>query len=499
MNISIYWQLFKRRIPLVVFLTGIGSVLGVSLALSLPAVFRAQATLIVESGQIPDELASTTVQTGEVEALEIIRQRILSRDVLLDMANDLDIYEGAVGVGADEKVADLRSRIEILTRGGQVRRAARDATIVTVGFSSENPRLTADTVNVIVTLILQTNVEMRTSVARQTLDFFNQEVAGLEEDLQQVSAQILDFQENNLESMPDSLDFRRSQQASLQERLIRLEREQSALQDRRAQFVTFFETTGSVTVADTSNNRTPTRALRPAELRLAALRDEYSAMIGILSENNPRMVLLRSQIEVAEEEVSLLPELSDDLVSDEDTQASLFDIQLADLDAQIAYIEEQKTATEGQMVQINQTIAATPSNAVTLGALERTYTNLQDQYNQAVANRARAETGSMIESLSRGQRITVVEQAVAPQDPSSPNRPVVAAAGFSGGLFLALAIIFLLEFLNRKIRHPADIEKAMGKPLSLRCGWCSFAFLASSSWAEGCGMSIKMSNLCSPY
>lgn len=85
MDLYTFWQLFLRRVPLVIFLTVAGGLIGLWLALTLPPVYRTQAVLIVESGQIPDELAASTVQTGDIEALEIIRQQIISRDVLLDL------------------------------------------------------------------------------------------------------------------------------------------------------------------------------------------------------------------------------------------------------------------------------------------------------------------------------------------------------------------------------------------------------------------------------
>ncbi len=463
MDFSIYWQLFRRRIPMILLLVTIGGAAGLWLALSLPPQFRTEAVLIVESGQIPDELAASTVQTGEIEALQIIRQRIMSREVLLEMANDVGIYADNPGLGADEKVADLRARIGIETRGGPVRRTVADATIVNVSFTAPTARMTADTVNQIVTLILQTNVEMRTSVARQTLDFFNQEVERFEQELTQVSSQILNFQESNLEALPDSLEFRRNRQAGLQERLIQLEREQATLQDRRAQLVTFFETTGSTLIDGPGNTqRSVAIRLRPEEQNLADLQTELASLSAVLSENNPRIVLLRSRIEAAEALVANLPSLDEEDGTSGETETSLYDVQLADLDAQILYIEDQKSATEAQMNEINRTIQATPGNAVTLSSLERTYANLQEQYNQAVANKARAETGSMIEALSRGQRITVVEQAVPPAQPSSPNRPLILAGGIGFGLFLALAIALLLELLNRTIRHPNDLQKGLG-------------------------------------
>jgi len=463
MDFSVYWQLFRRRIPMFILFVTICGGGGLWLAMTLPPQYQTQAVLIVETGQIPDELAASTVQTGEIEALQIIRQRILSRAVLLEMANKIGVYDDDLRLGVDEKVVDLRERIDIQTRGGEARRGVSDATIVTVGFTAPNPAMTASMVNEIVTIILQTNVEMRTSVARQTFEFFDQEVARLELELTEINSQILTFQENNIDSLPDSIEFRRERQVSLQERLLQLEREQATLNDRRAQLVTLFETTGSILLDGQANSQgVAFQRLRPEEQNLADLKAEMSSLSAVLSPNNPRIVLLQSRIEAAEALVAALPVINATDGENTDTQTSLFDLQMTDVDAQILYIEDQKAATQAQMAEIDRSIEATPGNAVSLSTLERTAENLREQYNQAIANKARAETGSMIEALSRGQRISVVEQAVPPTTPSSPNRPLVLAAGIGLGLFLAAALAFLLEILNRSVRHPKDIQKGLG-------------------------------------
>ena len=76
--------------------------------------------------------------------------------------------------------------------------------------------------------------------------------------------------------------------------------------------------------------------------------------------------------------------------------------------------------------------------------------------------RGYAETGDLIEALSRGQRVSIIEQAVAPGQPESPNRPLIAAAGVGGGVALGLALVLLLELLNRAIRRPVDLTKGLG-------------------------------------
>lgn len=458
MEFEYYWRIFRKHLPYIVILTALGTVVGLVIALALPPVYRSQATLIVESEQIPGDLAASTVRTGEIEALQIIRQRILSRDILLELANDLDLYADREDMIADDKVEDLRARIEIITPRGQVPRGERAATIVTVGFEADSAAQSAHTANEVVTLILQENVRMRTNVARQTLEFFTQEVDRLEQSLSRVSSQILNFQENNLDALPDSMEFRRGQQAALQERLTQLEREKSALQERRDQLATLFETTGQTSLTDRGR---PGRAqARPEEQQLAELRSEYARLSATLSANHPRMILLASQIDAAAAAVAALPTAAAG-DNGQGLELSLYDIQVADINAQISYIEDQHAASEARMQEIARTIEATPGNAVTLASMERNYANLQEQYNLAVANKARAETGSMIESLSRGQRITVVEQAVPPEAPLSPNRPVIALGGLFAGLLIGVCLLLVRELLNRAVRRPQDLETGL--------------------------------------
>jgi len=76
LDLRFYFSLFLRRIHYFLIALALGSAVGITLAIVLPPVFRAEAMLIVESQQIPDELAATTVQTETSEQLQIIQQRM---------------------------------------------------------------------------------------------------------------------------------------------------------------------------------------------------------------------------------------------------------------------------------------------------------------------------------------------------------------------------------------------------------------------------------------
>lgn len=457
MDLRFYLSLFLRRLHWFLLLLAVGSGIGITLARVLPPVYVASAKLVVEAEQIPDDLAPTTVRTEPTEQLQIIQQRILARDTLIDMANRLQIYGGqshAVGLEPDKIVADLRERIAIGVSGSTSTRGPAQATLVTVSFEAPSSALAASVANEVVTLILKENVEMRTAVARQTLDFFDQEVTRLDKALAEKGAVILAFKEKNKDALPDSLDFRRNQQAAAQERLLQLERDRAALQDRRDRLVRIYEETGTI------DSAVPGAKLTPEQQQLKTLQDTLAAQLIVLSPENPKIKMLQAQIAALEKTVTA--QSAGGATAASGQALSAYELQLADLDGQLTYLDTQRKQIEAELKALQTSIEATPANAITLDTLQRDYDNIQIQYNQAVANKARAETGDTIEALSKGQRISVIEQAVPPREPEKPNRPVIAAAGVGGGLVLGFGLVLLLELLNRAIRRPADLTAKLG-------------------------------------
>lgn len=452
MDLKFYLSLFLRRLPYFLVMLALGSVIGFALATVLPPRYVAAARLLVESEQIPSALATSTVTTQASEQLEIIEQRIMTRANLLELANRLEIYKGVSGMSADDIVEDMRARVNIASTGGDGGRGPAQATLVNVSFDAKTPELATLVANEFVTLILQENVSIRTGVAGQTLDFFVQEVARLDKELGDRGASILEFKQANKEALPDSLDFRRSQQAAAQERVLQMERDEATLKDRRTRLVTLYETTGQV--------ETVTETQTPEQKQLQGLRDQLSSLLAVLSPTNPRVKILQTQIASLEKVVTA--QAAGNSASAAGSGLSAYEVQLADLDGQLSFIKDEKAQISTQMEELRQTIEATPRNAIALDTLERDYANVRAQYDQAVANKAQAETGDLIETLAKGQRISVIEQAVAPREPASPNRPLIAAGGVGLGAGLGLGLVLLLEMMNRAIRRPIELTNKLG-------------------------------------
>lgn len=456
MDLRFYLLILLRRLPWFLLMLVIGTAAGLTVARILPASYVSQARLVVESEQIPGTLAASTVKTDTNEQLQIIQQRILSRENLLDMANRLNIYSGNPDrLSPDQMVQDLRTRTTLAITGGALPRRAVQATLITVGFQAPTSQMAASVANDLVTMILREDVSMRTGIARQTLDFFQQEVSRLNGELTRISGELLAFKEQNQGALPETLDFRRNQLSVLQTRVQDVDRLEAQLRDRRAQLERLKASASQSGALPPSSNQTPEQA------RLQALRQELSQAEAVLASNHPRVAMLQAQIRAQEKIVS--DQLAASGLGEADAgPTSLFDLQIADVDAQIAAAEEQRSQATASIAALQASIEATPANAVRIDSLTRDYSNIQAQYNDAVIKRARAETGEVIESLSKGQKISVIEQAVAPNRPNKPNRLMIAAIGAGVGLVLGLAVAVLPVLLTPRIRRPSEIVNRLG-------------------------------------
>jgi uncharacterized protein involved in exopolysaccharide biosynthesis len=233
---------------------------------------------------------------------------------------------------------------------------------------------------------------------------------------------------------------------------LQLDREEAVLKDRRTRLVQIYEQTGQVDAGPAANQT-------PEQRQLADLQDEMSQMLSVLSPENPRVKMLASQIEALEKKVAGQLAAGGQAAGQ---GLSVYDLQLADIDGQLSFIETQRSQIRDELENLRITIEATPGNAIAIDTLERNYANTRAQYDLAVANLARAQTGDVIEALAKGQRISIIEQATAPREPESPNRPLIAIGGVGAGVALGFGVILLMELLNTAIRRPQDLTAKLG-------------------------------------
>jgi polysaccharide biosynthesis transport protein len=201
-------------------------------------------------------------------------------------------------------------------------------------------------------------------------------------------------------------------------------RELAGLRDRRQRLADLYDRTGRLGPS--------LGPVSPEQAELDELRQELASALVLYSPQNPRVRALQTQ--VAALEGAVREQMGGGFG---ENGLSAFDLQVADIDGQIDFLAEQKTLLVTELAEIAASIEATPANAIALGKLRSDYENLRLQYDQATLSLADARMGDRIEVTSRGQRISVIEDAAAPSAPAEPNRNLVIAAGFGAGVVLS--------------------------------------------------------------
>lgn len=445
-DMRFFLTVFLRRLPLFSTVVVVCTALALAVAVLLPPVYRAEALLVVESPQIPGELASTTVQTGAAEQLQIIQQRMLSRSQMLDLAQSLGAYRGQ-RLDPAQIVNDMRARTQMTILEGRDR-----ATLVRLAFDAAEPQMAADGASALVNFILEENVALRTRAAAQTVDFFQLELQRLGDELDRRSALIARFKLENRDALPENLPAFRARQAELEDRLADLATERRRLAAERTAYVERYERTGRVEVIVEDR-------YAPFLRRLAALQDELDTVLAGESAQAPRAVGLRGRIAAVERSINA--QLAAEGMATGGASA-IHERQLSTIDQRDGDLADRMAETEALLSEVNTRIQAALEAQLRLDVLERDYETTQAQYGMALERVAAAETGDLIEVQARGQRITVIEQVVVPEKPASPNRALIAIGGLVGGIAAGVMLLWLLERLNQTIRRPADLGRHLG-------------------------------------
>jgi polysaccharide chain length determinant protein (PEP-CTERM system associated) len=444
-DLTFYWALFLRRLPVMALFVLLCSGFGIVAALKLPETYRTSARLLVEAPQIPSSMVASTVQTDASEQLDIIEQKLLTRANLIDIANRFNVFPDIRRMEPDSVVSNMETATRIQ------RSSNRDAaTLMTISFTAHSPKIAADVVNEYVTLVLEENADFRMTRAENTLQFFEQETKRLGEDLDGQSSAIAAFKAEHADALPEDQSYRLGRLSLIQERLSRLENDLEAAQMQREEVVRIFQTTGRVSEGGLVRRRSP------EEERLMAARTELENAKAIYTDSSPQVIRLQAIVDRLEATVASNAAAAEDEAETSPEQA-LLDAALAEIDNRLNALTADIESTKSEMESLQQRITASAANGIQLAALERDYEVIQQRYNDAVNNLNEARMSERIETTAQGQRINVIENANVPRLPSGPDRPKIAIMGALVGFGLAGAYFALLEFLNRSIRRPAEL------------------------------------------
>lgn len=468
--------------------------IGVLAVMLLPSKYTAEGKIMVESQQIPTDLVRSTINAYAQERIRTIQQRVMTRNTLLEVADDHSLFPRHLGLSETERVVLMRKAMRIsLIRADSGRRGRGDGTIAfTVSYTDRDPNKAFLVANKIMTLFLDEDLRVRTSGASNTTEFFAREADRLRKELSDAEERISRYKAENNDALPEHLNIHlnmlersRTDLNSANSSIIQLEEEKRFLEtqlisggggdNRLSSELARLETELSRLRATYRDNY-PEIIAKQEEIasikRQMAPGDEIKRLRNRLAEAESQLTAAERSptpdltlIEAAEEEVEAARLALSDRISEE-TRRGATDIGGIQLEGRIAVISnrirmltKQAEQTQESIADIEQRVARTPEVERGLSSLTRDNENMFREYQDVLNKQQDAQLAENLEENQQAEKFSILEPALRPEEPSSPNRPqlIVLALmiAFGAGGTAALGV----EFMLSTIRGRHHLEK----------------------------------------
>jgi uncharacterized protein involved in exopolysaccharide biosynthesis len=512
-----YLGIARRRLrPMLVALAA-GLLTSIFLALLWPASYRSTATILIEQQELPADLVRSTVTSYADERVQVISQRVMTTETLLGIIRRYDLYpKERSRETRDQLIQRMRDDIGVKMISADVvdprSGTPTKATIAfTVSFADRSPDEAAKVANELTTLFLNDNVETRTQLADGAATFLQAQVTQVSQHLGQVESELSAFEAKHFDALPDltqlnlglidrteqqlqetdshesSLEdqqvFLQAQLAQLKpdaavysdsgERILstsdRLKMLRSQLAADRASYGPAYpditrlsrEVAGlEATAKDPTDINDLRRNLDDAKSRLAAAQKRYGP-------DYPDRVRLEREVKSYEQDLAAAAKAA---ASKSTTTSSGPAMQEADnpayvqIRAQLNATLDDLTATKAREAKLQSDLDRYQHRVTETPRIQKQYQELTQDYEVSKATyenlRAKladAEIGKNLEIDRKGERFTLIEPPLVPEEPASPNRPLVMILGAVLSILLAVGLAALLEALDGTVRGRRDL------------------------------------------
>ena len=455
----------RRRRGLIATTAGSILLAAIFLASVLPNEYETYATLLVEPQTISESLVTAT--QGETDLnyrLNLMAAEILSRARLSRIIDALGLYKSESEEMTREDIIErMRDHIQVLPVIPEFEstdpRRPPELNTFQIFFRHRTARTVAEVANRLANDFVEEHIQKRTRTSSDTSEFIEAELGRLAKQIQEVEERIAGVKAANTGSLPEDL---RSNQ-TVQERAYDEFREAQRTLAEAEGDVAFYrqQEIAATTFLDPRDQASPEQRLEALELRIA----EYKAR-GY-TDKHPDMIAsgheieeLRAGLEKAREaddgdEASRPPSVAQQNAAGERHRAEL----------RVKSAQEELQRLQSQVDQFAQRIAQTPRVAEQLDALQREYEHLYESYREFSRKRLDAAVAADMERQVKGERFRVLEPAVTPPKPTSPNRPLILAVGLLLGVALGGGIAVLLEAGDDSFHSARRLQAALRIPV----------------------------------
>ena len=448
------WQR-RKWLGLVVFSAVFAGI--ASLALSLPDIYRATATAMVERQQVSEAFVRPTV-TSELETrIQTIHKQVMSRARLSEVISRLNLYPELKGlVPIDAIVERMRHDVDFSLTGVD-QSSGRAATIAfTLSYTARDPITAAEVANVLTQYHVDENTRSRERQAVRTTEFLKTQLTDVKRSLDSQQQRVGQYKQQHNGELAEQLEanlaaldrFNNQLRLNGEYQIRAMERRERLEHDRAA----------AATVAKAPQQP----AAETPRSELAKLKDQLTDMRRKYSDQYPDVVHLRQEISSLEQSIKQSGEAEPAPVADTAPAAApasqATEQALREVESQLQTLKTE----EGMLRQVISSYEARVENAPKrqeeFQQLARDSDATKDQYETLLK---RYEEAQLTENLEQGQNVEqfrVLDPAIPSARPTAPNRVWLLGMGLFGSLALALGVVVGAEKLDTTFHSVEDLR-----------------------------------------
>lgn len=446
MNFQRLLLILKARFGLILFTFLATVTITAVISFLLPPTYTATTNLVVDfktnealgGSSIPHQLLPNYIATQ----LDIIASHKVARKVVEDLKLDTipaareEFNKATDGQGS---IRDwlARALIEVLSV-----KPALDSNMITIEYSSTDPRFAAAIANAFAESYIETNLELTVEPARQAAVWFKDQVRLLRGNLEQGQGRLSAYQqEKGIVAIDERLDVENASLNQISEELVNVQAENFDTQSRLAQ-MNEFKSKGSSAESLAAVISSP--LVIDLKQGLATKESALNQMSGQLGKNHPQYQ--RALAEVAATRAKLAEEIN---VATAGIANSANITQKREDELRKALVEQKTKVLELKSQRDQMEVLAQDSDSA-----QKSYDEALQKFNQV-----------SLESQLDQTNVAVLNRAIEPLKPSKPKIFLnIALAIFLGGI-LGIGLALLLETTKRYIRSEDDLSEGLGLPV----------------------------------
>ncbi|MBZ5590454.1 MAG: polysaccharide biosynthesis tyrosine autokinase [Acidobacteriia bacterium] len=320
----------------------------------------------------------------------------------------------------------------------------RATRLVEVAYTSTNPELAARIANGIADAFIDWGVETRFATVGRASSFLASQIETIKQEIQDKEAQLQAYSRRT-----DIVALDPSSNVTLQ-RLEGLNKDYvNAVSERISKEARYNELTSSPddSVADTFSGGLIGQ-LRGDQMKLER---DYATKLNTYKPDWPAMLELKAQIDKGRQH--LAEATQEMVVKARETAKAEYQGALRREESLTSELTRQKS----DAMQLN-------SAAVEYNNLKVEVSTRRTLLDELVKRQSETEVTARLQG-TRDSNVLVVDRALVPRGPYRPSLSRNLSLGLFFGLGIGLGVAFFLEYLDRSLKTPDDVERVLGLPL----------------------------------